>query len=69
MAAEEIRGTQSFDHVQQRLADLATVFEHLGNELPQGAPLDERLHLEETRRIISDLPKRNNQKSGELDLF
>lgn len=67
--ADAIHGIQRLDHVQQRLADLAVVFQHLGDEMPHGAPLAARLNLEETRRIVSDLPARNDQVAGDLDLF
>ncbi|MEL6416673.1 MAG: hypothetical protein AAFQ15_17215 [Pseudomonadota bacterium] len=67
--ADAIHDMQRLDHVQQRLSDLAVVFHHFAEEAPKGTPLAARLSLEETRRIVCDLPEQNDQAAGDVDLF
>lgn len=60
---------QRIDHLQQRLADLATMFGALASDDSTIASLSKELKLAETRALLDGHAQRGAVQNGEVDLF
>lgn len=62
-------GIQNLDRTQQRLRDLAILFDHLSLDHPSETDLMNTLYLQETRDLFHGAKKHEPYRSGDVDLF
>ena len=60
---------QKIDHVQQRIGDLAVLFDELVQGDVSKVDLSNRVVLAETRRLLSNAVVRSQDTPGDVDLF
>ena len=60
---------QKIDHVQQRLADLATLFAEVAQGHVEEATIVRRLALAETRSLLGCDTKDRTKRTGDVDFF
>ncbi|MEM9870714.1 MAG: hypothetical protein AAF822_05620 [Pseudomonadota bacterium] len=60
---------QKIDHVQQRLADLATLFAEVAQGHVEEVTIVRRLALAETRSLLGCETKDQSKRTGDVDFF
>ncbi|WP_299692929.1 hypothetical protein [uncultured Tateyamaria sp.] len=69
LAHETLVTLQKIDHIRQRIADLATLFESVGQDDVCETTVIDRITLAETRGLLNGVATKPQIEAGDLDLF